>query len=152
MKTRLPFAAALLAAATLASAHPHHDHPHGSDPAAAPPPAAKTARAVKVEMGDSGCSIREITAARGESIRLVATNKSSRSRDLAVGSAADLKGQAEMIRKFPQMQAAKSSRITVKPGETAELVWSAGADAVVACDAAGEFDAQKAAKVTLTAR
>jgi uncharacterized cupredoxin-like copper-binding protein len=152
MKKFLLVASALAVFTTAALAHPNHDSPYGTDLPSPSPSKAPAVRTVQIEIRDAGCAPREIKAARGELLRLVATNKTTRAQDVAVGTAADLKGQAEMIRKFPQMQAAKSSRVSVKPGESAELAWKAAADAVVACDARGEFDATKAAKVVVTAK
>ena len=153
MKKRLALASTLLLWTTASLAHPNHDSPSGTKGAKdSPAKQARQSRAVQIEMRDAGCSPGEIKAARGEALKLVATNKTSRPQDLAVGTAADLKGQAEMLRKFPQMQAAQSTRVSVKPGESAELAWTAAAEAVVACGAPGEFDVAKAAKVTLTAK
>ena len=153
MKKRFVFASTLLLVINTSFGHPNHDSPSGAKgPKDASAQQAGRARTVQIEMRDAGCSPREIKAARGESLKLVATNKTSRPQDLAVGTASDLKGQAEMIRKFPQMQAPQSSRVSVKPGESGELAWNAAGDAVVACGAPGEFDASRATKVTLTAK
>ena len=152
MKQHLAVASTLLLWTTASFAHPNHDAPSGTKAKEGPAKQARQSRAVQIEMRDAGCSPGEIKAARGEPLKLVATNKTSRPQHLAVGTAADLKGQAEMLRKFPQMQAAQSTRVSVKPGESAELAWTAAAEAVVACGAPGEFDATKAAKVTLTAK
>ena len=149
MKT--PFLATLLLAAGPVLAHPHHDHdtPPGMPPMSSPKAAAPGLRTVNLEMTDGACDPREVRAAAGEALKIVAANKSSRVQDVAVGTADELKGQAEMIRKFPQMQAAKSTRVSVKPGQSAELAWNAAAESVIACGAPGEFDAAKATKVVI---
>jgi uncharacterized cupredoxin-like copper-binding protein len=117
--------------------------------------ARKAARTVALEMTSSGaCSPATIAVKKGETVRLVARNRSDSAQDLALGTTGDLRFHAEMARRFPQAQAARSGRITVKPGESGTLVWhfTRAGTFDLACGPAARFDAARAGKVVVTAR
>jgi uncharacterized cupredoxin-like copper-binding protein len=157
--------------ATSALAHPGG---HGPDPAtqdprapgAMPPPApertfgragdaTKASRTLAVELtANGGCSPASFAVKQGETLRLIAKNAGAAEQDLALGTAGDLKAHAEMLRKFPQMQAAQSNRITVKPGESRELVWqfTKAGEFNLGCGAPARFDAAAAGKVVVSPR
>lgn len=150
---------ALVLAAPVAFAHTGG---HGADAEKAPQDSygragdvAKVSRTVPLELtATGGCLPARIAVKRGETLRLVAKNAGTAEQDLALGRQSDLEAHAEMVRKFPQMQAAQSHRVTVKPGESRDLVWqfARAGQFNLACGAPARFDAQSAGKVVVTAR
>lgn len=143
-----PALLAVALCAGLAHAHPDHgDRPYGARDAA-PAPAARN---VAIEMNEMGCSPAEVTAAPGDTIRFTARNPTKVARDLAVGPVEELKAHAEMVRKFPGMQGGKGSRVSVKPGRSADLAWKAtrAGRFVIACAPPGHFDASGAGQIVV---
>ena len=90
----------------------------------------------------------------GETIRFAARNPTQAARELAVGPAEELKAHAEMVRKHPGMQGGKGSRVSVKAGGSAVLVWKAAKAGrfAIACGAPGQFDASGTGQVIVGAR
>ena len=135
MKKALSFlTAALLSGA--AFAHPHHDDllPGARDIPAQRPVAerphgqagdrASVSRTITLEMtGAARCTPGSITVKRGETVRLLARNSGRQPQELAIGTAAELKEQAQMLKKFPSMQVAAPDRARANPGDAAEIVW-----------------------------
>jgi uncharacterized cupredoxin-like copper-binding protein len=166
---RIPFAVVLStlafgAPSALAHSDHSHDAPRGARtpaPAAAakeygrPGNASTASRTVQLEItGKAGCNPAEIAAKQGETLKLIAKNASSVPQELAIGNAAELKSHAETVRKFPKMQGSQANRVSVKPGESAELVWqftNAG-QFIVACVPPGQFDAASAGKIVVSGR
>jgi uncharacterized cupredoxin-like copper-binding protein len=150
MKTHhATIAAVMCLSAIAAHAHPggHGDPlPPSRDFVPAPP-----ARTVAIEMTDRGCNPSEVVAAPGETIRFASRNSTKVVRDLALGSAEELKAHAEIVRKFPGMQSGKGARVSVTPGESAELVWKAPnrGRLAISCAAPGQFEAAAAGWVVV---
>jgi uncharacterized cupredoxin-like copper-binding protein len=158
--------------ATSALAHPGGHAPDTGMPdprgsgAPLPPPAperaygragdaAKSSRTVAVELtSNGGCSPGSIPVKQGETLRLVAKNAGAAEQDLALGTASDLKAHAEMVQKFPQMQVSQANRVTVRPGESRDLVWqfTRTGEFNLACGAPTRFDAAVAGKVVVSPR
>ena len=59
----------------------------------------------------------EITVKAGETIRFFARNTGQMKHEMVIGSIADLKSHAEMMRKFPGMEHEEPNMVTLKPGQ-----------------------------------
>ena len=84
----------------------------------------KVARTIEVVMTDDMIfTPARIDVTRGETIRLVVKNAGKMKHELVLGSTAELKEHAEMMRKMPGMEHADPNQVTVAPGKTGHLVW-----------------------------
>lgn len=127
----LTLAAALALAAPYAAAH---GDAHGKA-SAAPAPAVETAfgrsaaasqatRTVKVSMSDTmRFSPRELQVRRGETVRFVVTNAGKTMHEMVLGTMADLKRHAALMREHPGMEHDEPYMAHVAPGRTQSIVW-----------------------------
>ena len=163
---RLPAAAIVLAAAT-ASAAPgivsvqhHHGHAHGqahSDDAKDTPfgrvgTAAKATRTIRIQMADTmRFTPAHIVVKRGETVRLVATNKGAVLHELVLGTPDELRRHAEMMRKSPGMKHDEAHMVHVRPGKTGQIVWqfTEAGEFEFACLIPGHFEAGMVGRVTV---
>ncbi|WP_341677260.1 cupredoxin family protein [Niveibacterium sp. SC-1] len=121
----------VLSLAQPAWAHDHGDHaasePHGTGHAAAlgkPGDPATATRSVEVHMSDAmRFSPATLTVQRGEILRLVVHNDGQTKHELVLGTSAELKEHAALMRKFPEMEHDDPNAVSVPPGETRELTW-----------------------------
>ena len=79
---------------------------------------------------------------KGDVVKFVVTNKGLINHEFSIGSAAEQKAHGEMMKKMPGMVHEDGSTITVKPGQTKELLWQfAGNEVMFACNVPGHFEA-----------
>lgn len=80
---------------------------------------------------------------KGDVVKFVVTNKGLINHEFSIGSASEQKAHGEMMKKMPGMVHEDGNTITVKPGQTKELLWQfAGNEEVVfACNVPGHFEA-----------
>ncbi|MHB8666040.1 MAG: cupredoxin domain-containing protein [Burkholderiales bacterium] len=84
----------------------------------------RASRAIRVAMSDDmRFTPADIDVKRGETIRFVVSNTGRIRHEMVIGSMAELKEHAEMMRKMPGMLHADPNMVSVEPGETGELVW-----------------------------
>jgi len=124
---------ALLCAALTGFAWPavaHEEHGHGMDesqhatPFGRPGDPHKVDRTIRIELSDAmRFSPASIVVRQGETIRLVAANMGKTKHEMVLGTAAELKAHAELMRKYPGMEHADDSMVDVPAGKTAEIVW-----------------------------
>jgi uncharacterized cupredoxin-like copper-binding protein len=94
---------------------------------------AGVSRAIEVTMDDSmRFDPAEMAFKAGETVRFVVRNDGRIRHEMVIGSLAELKEHAEMMRKMPGMQHAESNMVSLAPGESGDLVWQ--------FDHAGSFD------------
>jgi uncharacterized cupredoxin-like copper-binding protein len=158
---RMLLAAAILAASA-GSALGHGDKSHASKGVdyskakqtpfgrAADPQRAK--RTVRVQMSDQmRFDPAEITVKRGEVVRFVPVNKGQVMHEMVLGTMADLKRHAEMMKKHPGMAHDEPHMAHVAPGKQGVMGWqftSAG-EFFYACLIPGHFEAGMIGKVTV---
>lgn len=166
MKNLLWIAAASLAAWSLASPvladgkEPHPSMPgmmHGKaegaghDAAAGKPgDAKKVSRTVEVTMSDDmRFAPSRLDVKRGETVRFVVMNAGRIKHEMVIGSMAELKEHAEMMRKMPGMEHAEDNQVSVEPGKRGELVWqfTKAGSVDFACLQPGHFEAGMVGKV-----
>jgi len=155
-------ALALLAAGSL-NVHAHGDEEHAKprafDAAKVEDTAfgregdpAKATRTIRVEMADSmRFAPAAISVRRGETVRLVATNKGEVLHEMVLGTAQELRTHAEMMRKFPGMEHDEPHMAHVKPGRSGEIVWqfTEPGEFQFACLVPGHFEAGMVGRVTV---
>jgi uncharacterized cupredoxin-like copper-binding protein len=104
----------------------------------------KVSRAIQVVMSDDmKFTPANINVKRGETIRFVVSNAGRIKHEMIIGSTAELKQHAELMRKMPGMEHADSNQVTLDPGKSAELVWQFTEPGTVdfACLQPGHFEA-----------
>jgi len=104
----------------------------------------KVSRTIQVLMSDDmKFTPANINVKRGETIRFVVSNAGRIKHEMIIGSTAELKQHAELMRKMPGMEHADSNQVTLDPGKSAELVWQFTEPGTVdfACLQPGHFEA-----------
>lgn len=113
---------------------------------------AKAVRTIRVDMADTmRFTPADITVKRGETVKLVATNKGQVLHEMVLGTGEELKKHAELMRKFPGMEHDEPHMTHVKPGERGEIVWqfTEAGEFQFACLIPGHFEAGMVGKVTV---
>lgn len=139
MKTSLSALCVALAAVPLSAIA---DAGHGS--IGRPGDPTKVSRTIEIVGSDNmRYTPSRITVKRGETVRLVVKNGGKLTHELVLGSAAELKEHAALMRKFPNMEHDEPNQARVKPGESAEIVWQFTRAGVVpfACLEPGHMEA-----------
>lgn len=99
---------------------------------------------VEVLMNDTmRFSPERITIKRGETVRFVVRNQGSAKHEMVLGTLAELKEHAALMRKFPSMEHEDPNAISVEPGKTGEFAWtfSKAGSFDFACLVPGHFEA-----------
>lgn len=110
----------------------------------------KTTRTIKVDMADTmRFTPADITVKRGETVKIVATNKGQVLHEMVIGTTEELKKHAEQMKKFPGMEHDEAYMAHVKPGATGEIVWqfTKAGEFQFACLIPGHFEAGMVGKV-----
>lgn len=113
---------------------------------------AKAIRTIRVDMSDAmRFTPADITVKRGETVKLVATNKGQVLHEMVLGTAEELQKHAETMRKFPGMEHDEPHMAHVKPGKSGEIVWqfTKPGEFRFACLIPGHFEAGMVGKVTV---
>ena len=116
------FTAALSIALAGASLAAQADAGHGSFGRAGDP--AKVSRTVEIDASDAmRYTPSRITVKRGETVRFVVTNHGRLTHELVLGTDAELKDHAALMRRFPNMEHDEPNQARVAAGESREIVW-----------------------------
>ncbi len=113
---------------------------------------AKATRTIRVDMSDGmRFTPADITVKRGETVKLVATNKGKVLHEMVLGTSDELKKHAEMMKKFPGMEHDEPHMAHVKPGRRGEIVWqfTQAGEFQFACLIPGHFEAGMVGKVVV---
>lgn len=150
MKNTIKFiaACAILAGATGSFATGNHagghTHADGDTTIGKAGVAAQVTRTIEIDMSDAmRFTPSNIKAKQGETIRFVVKNSGQLSHEFVLGTAKDLKDHYEVMKKFPEMEHADDNMLTVKPGQTREMVWQFTKAGTIsfACLHPGHYDA-----------
>jgi len=117
------------------SSHDMQGMSHDSHEAAAGRPGdpANVNRTIKVTMDDTmRFTPNQLNFKAGETVRFVVRNNGKIRHEMVIGSVAELKEHAQMMRSNPTMQHADSNMITLAPGESGDVIWQ--------FDKSGSFD------------
>jgi uncharacterized cupredoxin-like copper-binding protein len=112
----------------------------------------KVSRAIQVVMSDDmKFTPANINVKRGETIKVVLKNAGKIKHEMVIGSMAELKEHAEMMRKMPGMEHDEPNQLALDPGKSGELVWQFTKAGTVdfACLQAGHFEAGMKGKVSV---
>lgn len=113
---------------------------------------AKAVRTLQVDMADTmRFTPAHLTVQRGETVRIVATNKGQVLHEMVIGTPAELRKHAEQMKKFPGMEHDEAYMTHVKPGKRGEIVWqfTRAGEFAFACLLPGHFEAGMVGKVTV---
>jgi uncharacterized cupredoxin-like copper-binding protein len=113
---------------------------------------AKVSRTVAIDMSDAMRFTPALIAARkGETIRFVLTNSGKVKHEMVLGSSAELKEHAALMRKFPEMEHVDPNRLGVAPGKTGVLTWqfTRAGTFDFACLQPGHFEAGMRGKIVV---
>lgn len=109
-------------------------------------------RTIRVEMTDKmRFTPAELTIRRGETVKLIASNKGEVLHELVLGTVDELKKHAEMMKKHPGMEHDEPHMAHVQPGKSGEIVWqfTKAGEFQFACLIPGHFEAGMVGKVTV---
>ena len=92
-----------------------------------------------------------INVKQGETIKFMVKNTGKIKHEIVIGSMAELKEHAELMRKFPDMEHAEPNQLTLDPGKSGALVWQFTKAGTVdfACLQPGHFEAGMVGKVAV---
>ncbi len=133
--------------AQAAEGPPGHGHERGSGHGSTgidgePGKASDVKRVVQIEARDTTYNVRTIQVRVGETIKFVITNKSQLVHEFGIASPKEHAEHREMMKQMPDMVHEDPNVVTVKPGETKQLIWKFGKDTEVefACDIPGHSE------------
>ena len=165
MKTQQLLAVAVMAsvfAVPGAFAHGNEDHPASakkfdassveSTPFGRQGDPSKVTRTIRVDMADSmRFTPADLAIKRGETVKLVATNKGQVLHEMVLGTPEELKQHADLMKKFPEMEHEEAHMTHVKPGKSGEIVWQFDkpGEFQFACLLPGHFEAGMVGKVVV---
>jgi uncharacterized cupredoxin-like copper-binding protein len=163
MDTSRPFAALLVFLVPVLPAAAHeargetspraistHEHPWGreGDPA-------KASRTIAIDMSDAlRFTPSRVRVTEGETVRFIAANSGKLMHEMVIGTEADLRRHAEMMKKFPDMEHAEPYMAHVRPGERRTIAWTFTRPGtfMFGCLVPGHFDAGMKGTIVVTAR
>ena len=165
MKTKQLLGVAVTASVLAVSgalAHGNEDHPASvktfdaskaeSTPFGRQGDPAKVTRTIRVAMADTmRFTPADLAIKRGETVKLVATNKGQVLHEMVLGTPAALKQHADLMKKFPEMEHEEAHMTHVKPGKSGEIVWEfdTPGEFQFACLLPGHFEAGMVGKVVV---
>jgi len=80
-------------------------------------------RSIVLQMTFNRFKPSKINVKRGETIKFVLNNISKKKHEMMIGTMAELKEHAKMMRKHPNMEHDEPNKVSVDSGESRELVW-----------------------------
>jgi uncharacterized cupredoxin-like copper-binding protein len=131
-KVTTRFAAGTVACLLATAAVAHGDQDHGSAPNLHPVATAfgqtgdpgKVSRTIDVRMDDRMRFVPDrIEVKRGETVRLRVANRGQVMHELVIGTEAELREHAELMKRFPNMEHDEPFMAHVAPGRRGEIVW-----------------------------
>lgn len=86
---------------------------------------------------------------RGQTVHFRVVNGAGMKHEMVLGTLAELKKHAAMMRKFPEMEHDDPNAVSVEPGQTGNLVWRfmRSGDFDFACLVPGHFEAGMRGKI-----
>lgn len=125
--------------------HTGHNHTGHSSAVGVPALASTANKTIHVTMLDSMKYEFEpaLHIHANEVIRFVVSNQGKIVHEFSIGDAEEQRKHAEMMRKMPDMQHKDGNTLSLKPGESGEIIWrfQGATDVVFACNVPGHFEA-----------
>lgn len=148
LSTLAGIAALLTVTAYAAEGPPGHTHGHsgaahgatGTD--GVPGKASDVKRVVNIQARDTAFNVKQVQVRGGETIKFVIVNKGQLVHEFAIASPKENEEHRAMMQQMPDMVHEEPNIITVKPGETKELIWMFGKDTDIefACNIPGHAE------------
>lgn len=158
----LAFAGAAMLSTGAAQAHGPHDHARAAGPVAKEQKAwgiagdaAAATRTLHVDMDDRMRFTPERLRVReGETVRIAVRNRGQVMHEFVLGTEAELREHAEMMRRFPDMEHDEPWMAHVDPGKTGTLVWTFNRAGTFdfGCLLPGHYEAGMVGRVEVTPR
>ena len=104
----------------------------------------RVTRIIKVRMSDTmRFSPSALSVRQGETVKIVVSNGGKVLHEMVLGTAADLKKHAALMRQFPGMEHDDANTAHVQPGKTGAIVWqfTKAGEYGFACLVPGHFEA-----------
>ena len=146
-------------------AHGAHQHEKSTRPAVTAPAeqqpwgiagqAHRATRVVDIHMTDNmRFKPDQLMVDEGETLQLRVHNQGQLMHELVIGTAAELRKHAELMKKFPDMEHDEPHMAHVPPGQVGELIWTFNRPGQFefACLLPGHFDAGMTGRITVKAR
>lgn len=112
-------------------------------------------RTITIQMGDDMRFVpSRIEVREGETVRLRAENRGKLLHEIVLGTAAELREHAELMRKHPGMEHDEPYMAHVDPGKQGEIVWQFNRPGTFefACLIPGHFEAGMTGTITVVPR
>lgn len=112
----------------------------------------KAKRTVRIEMSDAmRFTPADIRVKRGEVVRFIPHNRGKVMHEMVLGTMAELKQHAELMRKHPHMQHEEAHMAHVAPGESGEIGWqfTRAGEYYFGCLIPGHFEAGMVGRITV---
>jgi uncharacterized cupredoxin-like copper-binding protein len=130
----------------------HSEHGGHAQAVGKPGDPTKGSRVIQVVMSDDmKFTPATVRVKRGETIRFALRNAGRIKHEMVIGSMAELKQHAEMMRKMPGMEHDDPNLVMLEPGKSGELIWQFTKAGTVdfACLQPGHFEAGMTGKVSV---
>ena len=118
---------------------------------AADPKGAK--RTIRVDMADTmRFTPAQITVKRGDTVRFVARNGGKVMHEMVLGTMAELRSHAELMKKHPGMEHDEPHMLHVAPGKSGEMGWrfTRAGELFYGCLVPGHFEAGMVGRIIVT--
>ena len=112
----------------------------------------RVTRTIRLDMTDAfRFTPADVTVKRGETVKFVVANSGKVLHEMVLGTTAELKAHAELMKKFPDMEHADANMAHVKPGAKGEIVWqfTKAGEYQFACLIPGHYEAGMVGKVVV---
>ncbi|MDN5751692.1 MAG: cupredoxin family protein [Nitrosospira sp.] len=139
---KLLIASALTLSAISTGAFAQDDSRARAASAGSPGDPGSVSRTIEITMVENRFKPSEIKVKQGETVKLVLRNAGKKKHEIMIDTAEEIDRHGKMMKKFPDREHPdEPNMITVKPGETRELVWLFTEAGVVdfACPLPGHF-------------
>lgn len=90
--------------------------------------AADVSRTVRIEARDTAYNVKQVQVRAGETLKFVVENKGKLPHEFAIASAEENEAHRKMMQQMPDMVHEEPNMVTLKPGETKEVIWKFGKD------------------------
>jgi uncharacterized cupredoxin-like copper-binding protein len=112
----------------------------------------RATRTITVDMSDKmRFTPAEITVKRGDTVRFVVKNSGKVMHEMVIGTMAELKKHAELMKKHPNMEHDEPYMAHVKPGKSENIAWqfTRAGEFYYGCLVPGHFEAGMVGKITV---
>jgi uncharacterized cupredoxin-like copper-binding protein len=142
-----------MAGVALASGINSTGHSHDDRAIGKPGEASQVDRTIDIEMNDSMRFIPDkLNVKQGETIRFMIKNIGQKKHEFVLGTQKELEEHNEMMQKFPGMEHEDANMISLRPGQTGEVIWHFSKTGKVnfACLLPGHYDAGMTGEINIS--